>query len=414
MNKTKPFPLPIAGVDTLSEETAIPRGAVRAATNVDIGRAGRFARRDGYVRRVAIPGMHSLFYSIQRGWTLVASSSVLNRLDTGSYALAPLYDLNSPAQLEYTEVNGNLYFASRSSFGWVPAGEQQARPVGVPVPQAPTLAAAPGGLTAGKYAVAITLVDDRGEEGGASEVGIVDLPNGGGVRLSDLPQRAGWQVYVYMTPPDGDMMHFVAAFPAVFPTYVAAETARGGKLETQHLVPLPPGDFVRWHSGRIFTASGSVLRFSEPMRPHLHNPAHGVIPFTGVVAFVESVGNGLFVGDAHGVWYLSGNDPAKFEARRVSTCRAVPRSSLMVAPEHLPKDEVQSPAPVAVWLSTSGYVVGLPGGETVELQPDRLKVPSGLVGRSAFLLRDGRKQVITPVNSTSTATYGTAVDSQIP
>lgn len=85
----------------------------------------------------------------------------------------------------------------------------------------------------------------------------------------------------------------------------------------------------------------------------------------------------------------------------------------MVPPEHFPSEQVPAEAPVAVWLSTSGYVVGMPGGTTVELQPERLKVPSGLTGRSVFLLREGRKQVVTPVNSTSTATFGTAVDSVI-
>jgi len=35
------------------------------------------------------------------------------------------------------------------------------------------------------------------------------------------------------------------------------------------------------------------------------------------------------------------------------------------------------------------------------------------VGRTAFLFRKGMKQVVTPVNSTSTVAFGTAVDSVI-
>lgn len=223
----------------------------------------------------------------------------------------------------------------------------------------------------------------------------------------------GWAVFVYITSADGDVLRYAAELPAVFPTYVVAETAQGGQLDTRFLTPLPAGDFICWHNGRLYTAKNGALYFSEAMRPHLHNPAHNVIPFSGHIAFVESVGDGLYVGDSRGVWFLSGNDPAKFEQRRVSSCRAVVRSSIMVPPEHFPPKQVPVDSPVAVWLSTSGYVVGMPGGTTVELQPDRLKVPSGLVGRSAFLLREGRKQVVTPVNSTSTATFGTAVDSVI-
>lgn len=413
MSQTKPYPLPIAGVDTLSSETALGNGTVRSAVNVDIGRAGRFKRRAGYTRRVARTGMHSLFYAVQKGWTLVAQDAGLFRLDIDTYAMTPLATLNSPDKLEYTEYNGNLYFANKTTLGWVPSDSTVARPVGVPVPTTPTLSVAAGGLTPGKYGVAITFVDDRGEESGATELQVINLPDGGGIRLANLPQKLGWRIFVYITSADGDVLRWAAEFPAVFPSYVVAEIAQGGVLDTRFLVPLPPGDFVRWHNGRLFTAKNGALRFSEALRPHLHNPAHGVIPFSGHIAFVESVGDGLYVGDSRGVWFLSGTDPTKFELRRVSTCRAVAYSSIMVPPEHFPPKQVPAEAPVAVWLSTSGYVVGMPGGTTVELQPDRLKVPSGLTGRSAFLLREGRKQVITPVNSTSTATFGTAVDSVI-
>lgn len=413
MSKSVSFPLPVLGVDVLSQETSLVKGTVRSAVNVDIGRAGGFKRRDGYTLRASGTGMHSLFYAPQRGWTFVAQNNMLRRVDTNTYGMTDLMELRSAAPLEYTEYNGNVYFSNRSTIGWLPSNATEARPVGVPTPGTPTLTPGAGSLLPGKYAVAITLSDDRGEESGASDVQVIDLPNGGGIRLSNLPNRLGWAVYVYITSADGDILRFAAEFPAIFPDYLVSGEALGGTLSTQYLTPLPPGDIIRWHNGRLFTARDGALRFSAAMRPHLHNPAHNVIPFSGHIAFVESVGDGLYVGDSRGVWFLSGTDPTKFEARLVSTCRAVARSSIKVPPEHLPPKQVQSEVPVAVWLSTSGYVAGLPGGVTVELHPDRVKVPPGLTGRSVFLLRGGRKQVVTPVNSTSTATFGTAVDSTI-
>jgi hypothetical protein len=413
MSKSVPFPLPVLGVDMLSQETSLVRGTVRSAVNVDINRTGGFGRRDGYTLRAAGAGMHSLFYAPQRGWTFVAQGTQLRRVDPATFVMTDLMALNSADRLEYTEYNGNVYFSNRSTAGWVPSNETIARPLGVPTPSAPTLAAGPGSLLPGKYGVVITQTNDRGEESGASEVQVIDLPNGGGIRLSNLPIQIGWAVYAYITSADGDILRFAAELPAIFPDYLVSGEALGGILSTQFLVPLPAGDTIRWHNGRLFTAKNGALRFSEAMRPHLHNPAHGVIPFSGHISFVESVGDGLFVGDSRGVWYLSGTDPTKFEARLVSTCRAVARSSIKIPPEHLPPKQVQAEAPVAMWLSTSGYVVGMPGGATVELHPDRVKVPPGLTGRSVFLLRGGRKQVITPVNSTSTATFGTAVDSTI-
>lgn len=400
MSRTVPIPLPVMGVDMLSNDTAIPQGAVRSAVNVDIDREGRVRRRSGYTPLVGSTDAHSLFYATQSRAAFVVFGTRLQRFDPVTNTLTEVAQLRSADPVSFSEYNGNLYFTNKSTIGWVPAGSTQVRPVGVPVPLTPQLTAGAGGLLPGKYAVSITLVDERGEEGGASEVAFVALEQGGGIQLSNLPNKLGWTVYAYITSADGDVLRFAAEFSAVFPSYLVSEPARGGMIETQFLQPMPTGDFVRWHSGRLLVANGPALHFSQPLRPHLHKPAHDVIPFVGDITLLESVGSGVFVGDSRGVWFLEGTDPAKFDLRRVSTCRAVAGSGLMVPPEHFSPKQVESKMPVAAWLSTSGYVVGLPDGTAVELHPDRIKVPSGLAGRTAFLFRSGVRQLVTPVRRT--------------
>lgn len=412
MSKTIPYPLPVLGVDVLSNETALPAGAVRSAVNVDISREGRFKRRIGYGRYLAQSGLHSLYHAVQRGWTFVMRDAELHQLDVNNYTITSVAALNSTDPVSYVEHNGNVYFANRTTVGWLPSNSMLVRPVGVPTPNVPVLSATTGSLLPGRYGVVVSYIDDRGEEGGASALQTIDLPTGGGIRMSGLSQRIGWQIAAYITSADGDILRRAAAFPAVFPAYSVSEPAFGSEPDTQFLVPLPPGDIIRWHSRRLYTARNGTLYFSESKYPHLHNPAHGMIPFSGHIAFVEAVTDGLYVGDSRGVWFLSGTDPTKFELRRVSTCRAVARSSLVVPPEHFPEKMVPTSTPVAVWLSTSGYVVGMPGGTTVELHSDRIRVPPGLTGRSVFLLRDGYRQIVTPVNSSSTAAVGAAVDSE--
>lgn len=413
MSKNNKYSLPALGVDVLSDQTKLDPQSVRSAVNIDLDKSGAYSRRAGFTPRIAGDGFHSMFYAPQKGWLLVAQDNLLYRMDPSTHALTLLHTLATSDPLTYTEYNGNLYFSSISSFGWVPSDATASRNVGVQKLDTPTLSAAAGGLDPGEYGVVVTLVDDRGEEGPASDVGFVELSAIGGIRVSGLPTLLGQQIYVYITSADGDVLRFAEAIPAVYSTYVVGQSAAGAECDTQFLKPLWPGAFVRWHNGRLFTAALGTLCFSEPMRPHLYNPAHGVIPFSGYIAFVESVGDGLYVGDSRGVWFLSGNDPTRFEFTLVSSCRAVARSSIMVPPEHLPKD-VKAEKPVAVWLSTSGYVAGAPGGVTTELHPDRIKVPAGLTGRSVFLLRGGRKQVVTPVNSTTAMAAGIAVDSVIP
>jgi hypothetical protein len=413
MSKTQKFPLPVTGIDSLSEETALIKGAVREAVNVDINRSGGFARRKGYTQLLAANDLHSLHTAVQRGVTYLAHGSLLMSVNPPA-ALAPVGVLNSSDPVSYVEYNGNVYASNKTSLLWLPADSpSQFRPVGVPTPDAPTLSVANGGLLPGKYGVTISMVDDRGEESGTAPVQILDLPDGGGVSLSRLPQKSGYTVFVYMTAADGEQLHLAAQCPAVFPTYVVGETAKGGDCDTRGLQPMPPGDFVRWLGGRLFTAKNGAVYFSEAMRPHLHNPAHNVIPMSGHISFMEAVIGGLYVGDSRGVWYFDGTDPTVFKALLVSTCRAVVRSSIMVPPEHFNEKLVPSKNPVALWLSTSGYVVGMENGQTVELQPERVKVPPGLAGRSVYLFRNGRKQVLTPVNSPSVYANGIAEDSVI-
>lgn len=413
MSATRPYPLPAAGIDSLSNETALLKGAVREAVNVDIGRAGRFNRRVGQTLRLSGSDYHSIWGAQQRGTMLVGKGNQLLRLND-DLSTTVLATLNSADPLAYTEYNGNVYWTNKTTIGWLPADAAAARPVGVPVPEVvPALSAGSGGLLPGKYAVVITYLDDRREEGGATPVQIIDLPNGGGITLNGLPTRMGWAFRVYITDPNGSKFHRSEELPAVFPNYTVTQTAQGGDCDTQFLIPMPPGEFITWLAGRLYTAKLGTLYFSEAMRPHLHNPAHGFIQFSGFISFVEAVTDGLYVGDSRGVWFLSGTDPTKFEMKLVSPHRAVRRSGVKVGPGHFPDKQVPSPNPVAVWLSTSGYVVGMDGGATVELQPERVKVPAGLVGRSTLLVRKGMKQVVTPVNSTSTVAFGTAVDSVI-
>lgn len=414
MSRTAKFPMPVMGIDSLSDEASLSPGTVREAVNVDIARGGQFRRRVGQVLRLPGNTYHSLWLAQQRGVVLVADGSTVLKVNP-DLSTEPISTLNSPDKLSFVEYNGNVYWTNRTTIQWLPSDSVVVRGVGVPVPEVlPALEAAGGSLRSGKYGVSITYVDDRGEEGGATPVQFVDLPSGGGIRLVGLPTtHPDWQMYVYITDPDGEVLRFAASLPAVFPNYIVSETARGSELDTKFLQPLPPGDFVAWLGGRLYTAKNNTLFFSNALRPHLYNPAHNFVQFSGYISFIEAVTDGLYVGDSRGVWFLRGVDPTKFEMSLVSTCRAVRRSSVKIPPEHLPEKKVTSDKPVALWLSTSGYVVGMDGGVTVELQPDRVKVPAGLEGRTTYLFRRGIKQVVTPVNSTSTLAFGIADNSVI-
>ena len=413
--KTTPFPAIKLGVDMLSNETSLPAGAIREGVNIDIDRAGNFSRRPGYSQVVAGSGFHSVRALIQKGWVLVAQNEQLRILNPATYALSTLYVLNSGDPVDYFEHDGNVYFSNRTTIGWVPYGSGTAGPLGVPTPNVPTLATSPdGSLLAGNYAVALSLVNGRGEESGLTDYAYIDLVSGGSVLLSNLTVATGCKIRVYLSNPDGEVVYLNTEFTAAVQSVTISSATFLKQAETFGLVPMTPGEIIRGYNGRLYTVKDDTITFSEPMRYGLTSIAYNQIKMSGPITIFEPVIDGIYVGAGTKVWFLAGTDPTKFQQILVSNCRAIPRSSTTVPGEHFNPQLVDPTHPVAVWLSTSGYVVGQPGGKVVELQPDRVRIPGNHVGRSVFLLRNGRKQVVTPVNSTNAAAFGTAVDTILP
>ena len=402
------LPLPALGIDLLSAETAILDGAVRRAENVDIRRDGRFSRRPGHSVVVHGAGFQAL-YKTGRGLLAVRNGKVY-AIDLNTYSPTLLCDLGSNEPADFTEHNGHLYFGNATSLWWVPADEAAPRRVGVSLPgPLPLVEAHPSGaLAAGRYTIAISRVDDRGEESQTKVVGQVDLPSGGGIRLYGMVPDVGSSIRAYITPPDGDALYLSESFSAAFSEFVVSRPPDGATRSTQHLAPLPAGEFVRGHAGRLYVARDDTLFFSEPLRPHLHDPRHNFIKFVGPVRFLEAVVGGVFVGDDRGVWFLPGNEPEQI--RRASSVLAIRRSSVLVPGMHFDKNLTQTDQDCAVWLSAEGYMLGRASGDAVSLHPERVRVAATLEGRSRFIVRDGLKQIITLTAATTAPGYGIAAD----
>lgn len=411
--KTIPFPAIKLGVDMLSDETSLLPGAVRQAINVDLDRAGNFSRRKGYTRVVSGSGFHSVRTMAQKGWVMLAQNSTLKAISPSNYSMSTLYTLNSSDPVDYCEHNGNIYFSNRSTLGTVPYGSSLARRLGIDTPSpVPVLSATTNGsLGAGTYTVALTFVDDLGEESGTGDYVRVTLPVPGGITATGLPTHSGWKLRVYLSPPNGTNLYLNSEFNAVTTTVGINTFNELKQCDTTDVTAMVPGSFIRPHNGRLYTCLDNVISFSEPLRYGVTNLSNNTIIMNDNITVFEPVLGGIYVGAGTKVWFMEGGDPSKFAQKLVSNCRAIPYSSTLVPGEHFNSKVVNPEYPVAVWLSTSGYVAGQADGSVVELQPDRVRIPGNHAGRSTFLLRNGMKQVITPVNSTSAVAYGTAIDS---
>jgi hypothetical protein len=390
---TKDIPLPSFGIDMLSPPAFAQRGSVRAAMNVDISADGTFRRRSGYSMLLEGSGFHSM-HATSTGVVFGRNAELYFFRDATS-TVHHIFSMMTDDRLDFAEYNGHLYITGPRVLCWLQNMKGLVRPVGVALPSGlPSIGNHGGGnLSNGEYAVAISWVDDRGEESPTAMLGV--LPLVGGLRIENLEQRSGYRYRVFMSHANGSELYLASEFDATVSAHFVMTQPEGAPRATQHLVPMPAGNFVRGDKGRLYVAADDVLWFSDALRPHLTDPRTNFIQFAGQITFFEPMNDGIFVGDDRGVWWLAGTDPSKFNMVSVSDEVAIKRSSVLIPTAFLGPEFKDQENNSAVWLSTHGYMVGSNDGTVKSLHPERVRLAADLEGKSVFVVRNGVKQIVT-------------------
>jgi hypothetical protein len=322
----------------------------------------------------------------------------------------PLVNMDGAYRTSYTELNGNLYafnpvFACKFS-----PGSLEYKPVGVPLPVVtPVFSATAGGLSAGSYGVTFTVIDPDGEESGTGPVQQIDLPSGGGIFGNLFTVAAGYKHRIYLTGPGGEQLFQALEFDADVTSVTVAVADQGRPCTTHGLTQPPHGHIVRNHGSRLLIAASGYVYYTEAFRPHLYDP-RGFVRTSGFPTMVESVDDGVFIGDNAGVSFYAGDDPTQWQIQSVTGEQAVFGTSVVVAGSFFGEDFAKYSS-VAVWLTSSGYQMGLPNGNVVRVNASQVSTPMYSQGSSAVLVSDGRKQLITPVSSNALAGASVALDS---
>ena len=136
-------------------------------------------------------------------------------------------------------------------------------------------------------------------------------------------------------------------------------------------VPPPPGEHLAHFAGRIWIASGNLVRFTEGagLYDWVDSVAGFLPPVTGRVRFLRPVAQGLFIGDDAGVVFAAGSDPKKaMTFRRASTVAPLPGSDVTLAAGC--HDAVAGHAlagDAALWAANDGVFLGEPDGKVTRL-----------------------------------------------
>jgi len=413
--KTQPLPKFMRGLDVLSAETELPAGAARRADDVLFDRNGGVRRRGGYELAAAALGAHSLWGG---SITLLAAGATLYSVaeEEGAFALTALFaGLTPDVPVGYSEENGEVWFTQPGLVGKVLSTLAVRKPGIVDLSEVrPAVSPfANGSLAPGRYGASYSLVNDLGEESGLSDTTWLDS-TGGGLIVADVKWDFGYVEYVnlYLTPPNESELRLVAKVLAG-DIFFLTQADFSIVARNQFLGPLSGGRFITHYNGRTYVAVGNRLEYSDPFNPGLRQLRTGSIGFAGEITGVVPVDNGIFVGQEEQVYFLAGKGPGAFELLQASDEGMVGGSGTKAPGAMFNAKFVPTVGAVAVWLSKVGFCLGLPNGQTLAPQAERVEATFTGEANSLVTTRGGIKQVISVVKSMGLSGSAHAADTTL-
>ena len=190
-------------------------------------------------------------------------------------------------------------------------------------------------------------------------------------------------VRLFLTKPDGGELQRAADYTLAGgmaqQVTLPLLPALGEAARWRHCIPMPTGEHLGLWRGRLVTASGRTLRFSEPLAYHICDERHGFVQMPQSITFIAPVEGGIWVGQRTHVEFLAGSTPAELTLTGRAGKAPVPFSAVMLAAEDA-GEMVGGGRAVCAWLAANGFVLGTADGSMVETQARRLR---GISGTSA-------------------------------
>lgn len=396
----------------MREDAAIPSSQfLRQALNVDLTAEGHPIRRKGSVE-LETGYAHSVWSDDQLGIFCVVKDGVLyfcpSADTTTAYASV---SVNRYLPVSYVQANDSIYWSNGSDLGEFHVPTKTARNWGVPVGVAKTRDSYREGADhkgpMGRLQ-AITYVDQYGREGGASEITSISDENST-ISVGQFPENI-LEARVYASDVNSERLYRISSVFGPTTVPVSDKSSRGEVLKTASMKPPKPGQLLAHHKGRIYIARNQTLYFTEPLDYHLTRPSQGIFMFPSYITLLQPAENGIYVGHAQGVEFISGTDPYDVQQRRVSNYAPVEYTGTRLPGSWFG----QAVADLPVWWDKNGVLVlGLPDGQLTELTRDRLAVPEYAQGAVSYREQDGMAHIVSSLRSSEGVTKMAANDTVV-
>ena len=345
-----------------------------AGDNVDIDEMGKVRRRRGTTS--VLEGVAHSLWADEEGAFAVVDGGLKALKRNGEGLVATTVRSAMPhLPLSYSRgADGDVYWTNGAQLRRVVAGTTDRPAATPPLSSIPAIGLTGGALAAGKYLVAMTVVDADGESP-ATPVAQVDVPANGGIRVVSPDPIA-----VYMSAPDGDIL--TLQVPGAAGTIdVLTHSESGRRCANLNTALMPPGAIVRHYNGCMLVTAGPVLYVSLPYRYGLFDPSKGYIPLPADITMVEPTTNGVYVAADKTYWIA--DLLAQDQLLERLPYGAIPGTSGR-SPDDLS----------AFWQSPRGLIVGDENGVVKAVQEDALALSAAASGASLYRERDGAVHIV--------------------
>lgn len=358
---------------------------VRSAVNVDLSDAGTLRRRNGTL--AVRPATFGRSMCHESGRTLFLDAGSLREFfHETNEAVTLLTGLSATREMRYTSLGDTIFCTNGERLLSVTKTEARDLCIQTPagVPEA-VVTEGGGSLPKGIYRGAASFVAADGRESCLTDTFTAEVfADGGAISLSGIPQLVNHLTVVYMTMVNGVEMYRHIIGAASTADITVAPDGFGVSAGEIPLRPLPPGVLITALNGRLYTAAGSRLYYSEPNDPGRYDPTSGFIDFPEPITILASCVNGLYI-VADCTYWLRG-DPSEAVLQNVLPTRAMFGS-----------DSKNSIDTSVFWMSGEGFVLANAEGVVNLIQKGNFAPPVGKAGASFFREVDGERRLVVSI-----------------
>lgn len=351
------------------------------AVNVDIDDTGMMSRRAGQTLLVA-GAAHSLWAG-DTACLYVQSGTMYSMEAGGNRAVAAgLADL----PMSYVDLNGRVYHSNGKNAAVLDGGRVRSWGIKLSNIDLSAVAAANGQMDAGVYQCAMTLVRSDGQESGTALALRVDLNANGAIQFSwPVPRDldlVGARLYV--SQPDGEDLFLAADVNVEDGAYTYTGGVRSLPLWSQWLDAPPAASVLAMYRGRIYMAVQELVYATSPLSfEHCDLRDYRAIDGSEV-RVLAPVDQGIFIGTANGVYFLSGTDFRTSNLTKKMDGGAVKGSLVQIDGMAATNNPQLAGIAACMFTTENGIVLGLPDGTLQNLTVDRYQMPPGALGAAVF------------------------------